>query len=127
MQYSAVQYSTVQYSTVHTQRDLFCIRSFKQQKVTNANVLVKLLPLALLVKDMDSPTMYAQWVSGGRPPEGGLVAEVSADDNEVLSEEQEVEREKGWYNEKLSCHSSFHSEKHYHIHTVHMGLRMGPN
>ena len=43
---------------------------------------------------MDSPTTHVQWASGGRPPEGGLVAEVSADDNEVLSEEQEVE-EKG--------------------------------
>ena len=41
---------------------------------------------------MDSPTTHVQWASGGRPPEGGLVAEVSADDNEVLSEEQEVER-----------------------------------
>ena len=44
---------------------------------------------------MGSPTMNVQWVSGGRPPEGGLVAEVSADDNEVLSEEQEVERKGG--------------------------------
>ena len=44
---------------------------------------------------MDSSTTHVQQVSGGRPPEGGLVAEVSADDNEVLSEEQEVERKGG--------------------------------
>jgi len=44
---------------------------------------------------MDSSTTHVQQVSGGRPPEGGLVAEVSADDNEVLSEEQEVERKSG--------------------------------
>ena len=44
---------------------------------------------------MGSSTTYVQQVAGGRPPEGGLVAEVSADDNEVLSEEQEVERKSG--------------------------------